>query len=162
MNKGRLVPDKIIFSIIRRYLKKADARKGFVLDGFPRNIQQAKALEKILGECANLKVLNLNVKTNTIIRRLSKRRVCSSCGSNYHMVARGDQSPKFDEKCDRCGAPLYQRDDDKPIAIRNRLRVYEIESKPLVEYYRKKGFLISVNGEGSEEEIFSTIKKYLK
>ncbi len=134
MNKGKLVPDEIIFSIIRRRLKKADAKKGFVLDGFPRNIQQAEVLEKILGKRANLKVFNLKVKTSTIIRRLSKRRKVL----------------------------LYQRDDDKPIAIRNRLKVYEKESSPLVEYYRKKRFLIVIDGEGVEEKIFSTIRKYLK
>ncbi len=159
MNKGELVPDAIIFSIIRKRLKKIDAGKGFVLDGFPRNIQQAEVLEKIIGECVTLSVFNLKVKTSTIIRRLSKRRVCKSCGSNYHMEF---QPPKFDEKCDRCGIGLYQRDDDKPKAIRNRLKVYEKESKPLVEYYRRKRVLTSIKGEGNEREIFSSIKKHLK
>lgn len=159
MNKGELVPDRIIFSIIRRRLKKTDTKIGFVLDGFPRNIQQARVLDKILNENSGVNVFNLEVKTGTIIRRLSKRRVCKSCGSNYHMEF---QPPKVDEKCDRCAVALYQRDDDKPLAIRNRLKVYEKESRPLAEYYRKKGFLISVKGEGSEEEIFSSIRKHLK
>ena len=159
MNKGKLVPDEIIYSIVRRRLKKADARKSFVLDGFPRNVQQAEVLEKMLGGNVKLGVFNLEVKTSTIIRRLSKRRICKVCGHSYHMEF---QPPKFDEKCDRCDGDLYQRDDDKPAAIKNRLKVYERESMPVVEYYRKKGFLITINGEGTEEKIFSKIKKYLK
>ena len=97
MNKGKLVPDEIIFSIIRKHLKKTDAKKGFVLDGFPRNVQQSEVLKKILGD-VDLIVFNLKVGTDTIIRRLSGRRVCKVCGSNYHMEF---QPPKFDEKCDR-------------------------------------------------------------
>ena len=158
MNKGELVPDSIIFSIIRRRLKEADSKKGFLFDGFPRNIDQAITIEKILGSGSDIKVFNIEVKTSTLIKRLSKRRVCRDCGDTYHLEF---QPPKKDKICNKCGGELYQRDDDKPAAINNRLRVYNKQSKPLIQYYRKKGFLISINGEGSESRVFLNIKKYL-
>lgn len=157
MNKGELVPDEIIFSIIKRRLKKRDASKGFVLDGFPRSIKQARELENLLRD-VKIVVLNLKAKTPTIIRRLSGRRVCPNCGANYHIKF---QPPKIDEKCDKCGVKLYQRNDDKPKAIRNRLRVYKKESNSLLKYYQKKGLLKSINGEGDEIKIFDEIKSLI-
>jgi len=159
MEKGKLVPDKIIFSIIALRLNKKDARKGFVLDGFPRNLRQANRLEKIIGKGKALKIFNLKVSNRTIIKRLSGRRVCRLCGANYHIQF---QPPKFDNRCDKCGGILYQRDDDKPAAIRNRLKVYRMESAPLIRYYRKRGSFVEIDAEPDEEKIFASIKKYLK
>lgn len=158
MNKGELVPDSIIFTIMRKRLKQPDSKKGFLFDGFPRNISQAKTLEKMLGIKTMFTVFDIKVRTSTIVKRLSKRRVCANCGDTYHLQF---QPPKVNGKCDKCKGDLYQRDDDKPLAIKNRLRVYNRESKPLIQYYKKKGCLISINGEGSEEKIFSAFKKNL-
>ena len=159
MNKGKLVPDEIIYSIVRRRLKKADARKSFVLDGFPRNVQQAEVLEKMLGGNVKLGVFNLEVKTSTIIRRLSKRRICKVCGHSYHMEF---QPPKFDEKCDRCDGDLYQRDDDKAETIKERLKVYVAQTEPLIKYYAKKKLVRPIEGMGSIDDIFGRIKKTLE
>ena len=156
MNSGELVPDKIIVSMVTKRLKEKDAKKGFLLDGFPRNISQARVLEKMLGNIDDFIVFYLKVGDNMVVRRLSKRRVCRKCSFNYHL----EFSPsKIKGICDKCGSQIYQRDDDKPAAIKNRLKVYKRESKPLIKYYEKKGILVSINAEKSEDQVFASFVK---
>ena len=131
-DKGELVPDEIIIQLLAERLKKPGAEKGFILDGFPRTPPQAEALDKI----AKLDlVINLNVPDEIIIARLSNRLTCRKCGAIYNRLT---LKPKLDEICDLCGGELYQRDDDKPEVIKERLNVYRRNTEPLIEYYKNK------------------------
>ena len=134
LKKGLLVPDDLIIEIIKKYIKD-----GFVLDGFPRTIGQAEALDRISG--VDL-VINLNVPDNVIIARLSNRLICSKCGAIYNALT---LKPKKEGICDKCGGELYQREDDKPEVIKERLNVYRKQTEPLIEYYAKKGLLRNVS-----------------
>jgi adenylate kinase len=136
--RGELVPDEIIINLLIERLKKPDAQKGFILDGFPRTIRQAEALKEI--SKVDL-VINLNVPDEIIIQRLSNRLICKRCGAIYNKLT---LKPKVDGKCDLCGGELYQRDDDKPEIIRERLNVYRRSTEPLIEYYRREGILKDV------------------
>jgi adenylate kinase len=136
--RGELVPDEIIINLLIERLKKPDAQKGFILDGFPRTIRQAEALKEI--SKVDL-VINLNVPDEIIIQRLSNRLICKRCGAIYNKLT---LKPKVDGKCDLCGGELYQRDDDKPEVIRERLNVYRRSTEPLIEYYRREGILKNV------------------
>lgn len=161
MSRGELVPDELLITIIRDRLSKPDCSKGFLLDGYPRTVPQADALQMILTE-SNKKldaVLNIEVEGEELIKRLSGRRVCSSCSASYHIMF---NPPGKDEICDICKGKLYQRDDDKPDAIRNRLIVYKRQTEPLIEYYNKKGLLRSVDGGKDIPRIFEEIKKILE
>ncbi len=161
MAKGELVPDELLITIIRDRLSKPDCSNGFLLDGYPRTVPQADALQMILTE-SNKKldvVLNIDVEDEELIKRLSGRRVCSSCGMSYHMIF---NPPQEDEICDKCKGKLYQREDDKPEAIRNRLMVYKKQTQPLIEYYTRKGILRTVDGGKDIPEIFEDIKKILE
>ncbi|MEM2429948.1 MAG: adenylate kinase [Nitrososphaerales archaeon] len=158
VEKGIYVPDEIINEIINERLKQNDCNKGFVLDGYPRTIGQLNFLEKILrnsNKSLNL-VINIHVSENEIIKRLSFRRVCSNCNAIYNLI---NKPPKIDEICDICGSKLIQRDDDKPDVIKNRLRVYMDETKPLLDHYLKQGKVVEIDGEGSIEEVFKRIKE---
>lgn len=137
-DKGELVPDEMIINLLTERLKKPDAKGGFILDGFPRTLRQAEALEKI--SKVDL-VVNLNVPDEIIVQRLSNRLVCKRCGAIYNRLT---LKPKVDEICDLCGGELYQREDDKPEVIRERLKVYRRSTEPLIEYYRSKGLLRDV------------------
>ena len=137
-DRGELVPDEIIIKLLAERLKKADAKKGFILDGFPRTLRQAEALEK-LSEIDL--VINLNVPDEIIIQRLSNRLICKRCGAIYNRLT---LKPKVNGVCDVCGGELYQREDDKPEVIRERLKVYKRSTEPLIEYYRRKGLLRDV------------------
>ena len=161
MAKGELVPDELLITIIRDRLSKPDCSKGFLLDGYPRTVPQADALQMILTE-SNKKldvVLNIDVNDEELIKRLSGRRVCASCGMSYHMIF---NPPEEDEICDKCKGKLYQREDDKPEAIRNRLIVYKKQTQPLIEYYTRKSLLRTVDGGKDIPEIFEDIKKILE
>ena len=161
MAKGELVPDELLITIIRDRLSKSDCSKGFLLDGYPRTVPQADALQMILTE-SNKKldvVLNIDVDDEELVKRLSGRRVCASCGMSYHMIF---NPPKEDEICDKCKGKLYQREDDKPEAIRNRLIVYKKQTQPLIEYYTRKRLLRTVDGGKNIPEIFKDIKKILE
>lgn len=161
MAKGELVPDELLITIIRDRLSKPDCSKGFLLDGYPRTVPQADALQMILTE-SNKKldiVLNIDVDDEELIKRLSGRRVCASCGMSYHMIF---NPPKEDEICDKCEGKLYQREDDKPEAIRNRLIVYKKQTQPLIEYYTRKSLLRTVDGGKDIPEIFKDIRKILE
>ncbi|VVB91024.1 Adenylate kinase [uncultured archaeon] len=161
MAKGELVPDELLITIIRDRLSKPDCSNGFLLDGYPRTVPQADALQMILTE-SNKKldvVLNIDVDDEELVKRLSGRRVCSSCCMSYHMIF---NPPEEDEICDKCKGKLYQREDDKPEAIRNRLIVYKKQTQPLIEYYTRKGLLRTVDGGKDIPEIFEEIKKILE
>lgn len=138
-DKGKLVPDEIIVNLLIRRLNEPDAKGGFILDGFPRTMRQAKSLEKISG--VDL-VINLNVPDDVIIQRLSNRLICKRCGAIYNRLT---LKPKNDEICDICGGELYQREDDRPEVIQERLNVYRRTTEPLIEYYRKKGLLKDIS-----------------
>ncbi len=161
MNKGELVPDDVVISIVRDWLKEPDCSKGFILDGFPRSLKQAEELDNMFDEQdMNIDlVLNIEVDDQEIIGRLSRRRVCDKCQAVYHL----DYKPtKSSDKCDMCSGKLIQRDDDTGETVRHRLEVYEQESKPLIEYYRKKGLLRNIRGDKPINEVLSTVKRMIE
>lgn len=153
MKRGDLVPDEIVIGIIEERLKSKDCLQGCIFDGFPRTTAQAIALEKMLGD-ALVKVLFIDVPDEEVVRRNSKRRVCSSCGRIYHLET---SPPLKDGICDSCGGQLYLRDDDREEVIRERLRVYREKTAPLLHFYKEKGILTAVNGEGSIDEVRSRL-----
>ncbi len=162
MDKGVLVPDEVIVGIVEDRIKQDDCKNGFLLDGFPRTVEQADALEFIFKK-NNLKldrVINIEVKEDVLFKRLTGRRLCKNCGASYNV---NTMPPKNVGLCDKCGGPLYQRDDDKEDVIANRLKVYERQTEPLIDYYRKKGILRDVNAsEGTVGEIVEKIRKELE
>lgn len=155
MDRGELVPDEVVIAIAREKLSSI-GNDGFVLDGFPRTIPQAEALEAVLGDLGKPleAVVNLDVDQEELIRRLSGRRVCSRCGEVYHLESK---PPRESGKCDKCGGNLVQREDDKPEAIRNRLEVYREQTAPVLDYYRSKGLLRDVVAEGDIDDIAQRI-----
>ncbi len=160
MERGELVPDELLITIIKERLSKSNCLQGFLLDGFPRTIPQADALQMILTESnKNLDaVLNIDVDDEELIKRLSGRRMCS-CGASYHMMF---NLPKNNEICDRCKRKLYQREDDKTDAIKNRLIVYKKQTQPLIEYYKEKSLLRTIDGGKDISQVFEDIKKLLE
>lgn len=160
MDKGRLVPDGVVVGMVEERVKKGDCRAGFILDGFPRTVAQADALEGTLQRMkkALSRVILVNVDEDELVKRLTGRRVCEKCGAGYHVIF---DPPKQEGVCDKCQGKLYQRDDDKESTIRNRLKVYHNQTAPLIEYYQKKQLLSMVDGMGSIEEIFERISKAL-
>ena len=152
MEKGLLVPDSEVMRIIEGRLREKDCKKGFILDGFPRTIEQAKFLDK--NKIRIDTVLNLVAATETIVARLSGRLICPKCGAIYHVK---NIPPKKEGICDKCGSKLVQRADDKPDVIKNRIQVYQKQTKELIDFYRNKGLLVDVNGEGSLSAIFKDI-----
>jgi len=138
-DRGALVPDEIIIKLLAERIRKPDCSGGFILDGFPRTIRQAEALENI----AKIDlVINLNVPDEIIITRLSNRLICRECGAIYNLLT---LKPKKDRICDKCGGTLYQREDDKPEVIKERLNIYRRQTEPLIEYYTKKGLLRNIS-----------------
>jgi adenylate kinase len=158
MNKGMLVPDDIIMAMIKNHLEQTSKECGFVLDGIPRTLNQANSLEDILRELdLSLDfIIALEASEETIIKRLSGRRVCRNCNALYHVV---NMKPKKEGVCDRCGGPLYQRQDDTEETIKKRLKVYDEETKELKEFYRNKGVLLAIDAEGNAEETYNKITK---
>ena len=152
MTKGELVPDEITISMVLERIAKPDCQKGIILDGFPRNLEQAKALDKALKvqDKAIDKVIYIKVGEKELISRLGGRWVCRKCQSPYHQVS---SPPKVKGVCDKCGGELYQRPDDTPETVKNRLKVYFEQTAPLIDYYTKARKLFEVNGEGSTAEI---------
>jgi len=159
MKRGELVPDEIVLEIIGEELERVG--QGFILDGFPRTVAQAKGLDRILESrrWPLHAVIFLDVPDDEIVRRLSARRVCPSCGAVYNMIT---SPPNNNETCDRCGAHLVRRDDDEPETIRKRLRVYTQETAPLIDYYEKKRLLVRIDGARSLDEVTSLIEKALE
>lgn len=161
MDAGQLVSDEIVLGIIGERLGEADAVKGFILDGFPRNIPQAEALDRMLGNMGTpvQAALLINVDVEVLIERLTGRRTCESCGQMYNVYT----SPsRLDDRCDKCGGNLRHRADDNEETISNRLRVYDQQTSPLVAYYREQGKLQTVDGEGEISQIFSEIERELR
>ncbi|NLM47837.1 MAG: adenylate kinase [Epulopiscium sp.] len=161
MDKGLLVPDELVVEIVKKRIQEEDCKEGFILDGFPRTIPQAEALDKALEELAIAldKVVNIDVPDEVIIKRMAGRRVCSNCGASYHIE---NKKPLKENICDECGSELKQREDDKEETVRKRLQVYEEQTKPLIEYYEKRGILLTIEGDGSVEEIGNKIKSALE
>ncbi len=160
MLKGLLVPDEIILGIVREKLLHAECMNGYILDGFPRTLVQGKALQESLrvkGEEIDC-VLNLEVPSEQIVDRLSGRRVCGDCGQGYHILF---QPPTKGNKCDNCGGELLQRKDDYEETIRERLRQYQEQTSPLIEYYQTQGKLHSIDGSGDIKDIYSAIEAVL-
>ncbi|MQA95485.1 MAG: adenylate kinase [Streptosporangiales bacterium] len=151
MDRGDLVPDEVTIAMVRDRLSEDDARDGFLLDGFPRNVPQAETLKKMLAEWdARLDVvLELVVDEEEVVRRLSGRRTCDTCGRIWHVVF----DDKRDDVCDDCGGRLYQRDDDREEVVRHRLEVYQEQTAPLVSFYAEEGILVGIDATGPVEEV---------
>ncbi len=152
LSRGDLVPDDVMVKLVAERLKEPDCKAGFILDGFPRTIAQADDLERMLKKdgLPLEHALGLNAPNDVLIKRLSGRRTCRNCGSMFHVVFKPSAEPGV---CDRCGGELYQRDDDREGQIAARLRVYEEQTAPLKDYYRKRGLLREIDGVGSVEEV---------
>jgi len=161
MDKGQLVPDEITINMVLERLSAPDVKAGAILDGFPRNTEQAKALDAALKKQSRAIdiVINIKVTEAEVIKRLSGRWICRNCQTPYHET---DNPPKVKGVCDRCGGELYQRDDDKPETVKNRLKVYVQETAPLIDYYKQAGKLIEVVSEGGPENVNKKILTMLR
>jgi len=161
MDRGELVPDSVVIGIIKERLKEDDCKKGYILDGFPRNVAQAKALDEMLSSLNSPLdyAISIDVPFDELMKRLTGRRTCKSCGQMYNIYF---SPPKNNGICDKCGGDLYQRDDDKEETIRKRLEVYEAQTAPVIGYYREKGILKSVPGTGEIDDIFNKIISILE
>lgn len=160
MDKGLLVPDELVVDLVIDRFKEPDCEKGYVLDGFPRTIPQAEALDKALTAIGGSVdyAINVEVPDENIINRMGGRRACVGCGATYHIV----YSPtKVEGKCDTCGADLIIRDDDKPETVKNRLAVYHEQTQPLIDYYTNKGITREVDGTVDMKDVFEAIVKIL-
>lgn len=161
MDQGQLVPDELTVNLVADRIVKEDCANGFVLDGFPRTIPQAEALDAAL-VAMNAKIdyaIDVEVPDSSIISRMGGRRACVGCGATYHIVY---NPTKVDGVCDACGAKLILRDDDKPETVKERLNVYHTQTQPLIDFYEKKGCLKSVDGTQSIDAIFEQITKILE
>jgi adenylate kinase len=158
MDRGALVPDDVIVGLIAERLSQPDAKRGFIFDGFPRTIPQAEALDRLLREWGQAldRVVSFEVSEAELLRRLTGRRSCPACQSTYHVIS---APPRREGICDRCGSPLIQRDDDREATVRQRLNVYAEHTRPLLDYYRRRGLLTTVSGEGPIEAIQTVIRR---
>jgi adenylate kinase len=156
---GQLVPDEVTVNMIKNRLLRDDVKKGFLLDGFPRTINQAQALD-VMTKSKDIKinaVFFINVSFEEAVKRISGRRVCS-CGATYNVMSLASEEIN---KCNFCGKELSQRDDDKEAVVKDRIAVYEEQTKPLIEYYRNAGMLVDIDGLKSEAEVFAQISEYI-
>ena len=159
MDRGQLVPDEVTVGIIKDRIAQSDCSGGFLLDGFPRTIAQAVALDKLLEDKGGLDaVLNISVPLEKLVERLTGRRMCRKCGAIYHMLY---NAPAKEGVCDACGGELYQRDDDKLETVTNRLDVYEAQTAPLIGFYEKQGKLFTVNGDQPINAVLADLGKAL-
>lgn len=161
MNRGDLVPDGVVIGIVRERLQEPDCANGFLLDGFPRTVAQAEALESALADDGRGldTVLNIEVGRAALIERLTGRRTCRACGKVYHLAF---DPPRAARKCDECGGELWQRDDDTADTVGRRLDVYEEQTAPLVDYYGGRGLLTAIPGEQGVDQVFSEIERALR
>ena len=160
MDKGELVPDSVVLGMVEERLKQDDCKKGYILDGFPRNTAQAEALDKMLASL-NMSLtaaLSVDVPFDDLMKRLTGRRTCKACGQMYNIYFK---APAKEGVCDKCNGELFQRDDDKEATIKKRLEVYSAQTEPLIGYYKNKGILKSVSGTGSIDEIFKKVTEAL-
>ena len=156
MDKGELVPDSVVLGMVEERLKQNDCKNGYILDGFPRNTAQAETLDKMLSSL-NMPLdaaLSVDVPFEDLMKRLTGRRTCKSCGQMYNIYF---GPPKKEGLCDKCNGELFQRDDDKEETIKKRLEVYSAQTAPLIDYYKKKGLLKTVVGVGSIDDIFNKV-----
>lgn len=161
INKGDLVPDDVTIGLVKERLSQKDCEAGFLLDGFPRTLAQAEALDEIAKSISRPieAVINLDCDNEELVRRISGRRVCKDCGAPYHVVT---MKPKVEGVCDLCGGELYQRKDDNEEALKVRLTHYNSETKPLLDYYSKLDLLKSFNSLVGKEQLFDEVCKYLQ
>ncbi|MCX5666390.1 MAG: adenylate kinase [Candidatus Omnitrophica bacterium] len=158
MDKGELVPDEVVVGIVVDRLAQSDTKKGYILDGFPRTLKQAEALDAALEkiESGIDMALYFEIPENIAIERLTGRRVCKSCGANFHIK---NIPTKVEGICDKCGAELFQRPDDRLETVKNRLKVYELQTRPLIDYYTKKGILKKVSGALDVKDLFKVLSQ---
>ncbi len=153
IDKGQLVPDDVTVRIVKSRLEEDDVKNGYLLDGFPRTVAQAEALDEFSKVDA---VINIDVDTNKLLRRITGRRVCAKCGESYHIDFIGDK-----KTCDKCDGELIQRADDNEETVKSRLDVYEKQTAPLIGYYDKKGVLLTIDGDGDIDKVFKSITERL-
>lgn len=160
MNEGQLVPDDLVIQIAEARILEDDCKDGFLLDGFPRTVQQAEKLDIFLEEngYAIDKVLNISVDPEELMTRIIGRRVCKSCGATFHVV---NMPPKVEGVCDVCGGELYQRNDDTAETVENRIEVYNLRTLPLIDYYNKNGKVVEINGALSLDIVFANVVSVL-
>jgi adenylate kinase len=160
MDQGALVPDSVVIGLVKERITQKDCAKGYMLDGFPRNVSQAEALDKMLGELGQKidHVVCVEVPNEELVRRLTGRRTCRNCGAGYHVMF---DPPKKPDSCDKCAGELYQRDDDNEATVTSRLKVYEDSTKPLIHYYEKQTKLRRIDGVGNMEAILARIRAVL-
>lgn len=161
MDKGALVPDEVVIGMVRDRLSKPDCTGGFLLDGFPRTLEQAKELDATLQQM-NIKldgVINIAVPREKLMARLTGRRICRGCGASYHVLF---NKPAVEGKCNTCAGELYQRSDDNEEAVGNRLDVYEAQTQPLIDYFAEQGLLLSINGDQEIKKVLEDILANLK
>ncbi|EHL2523393.1 adenylate kinase, partial [Listeria monocytogenes] len=160
MDNGDLVPDEVTNGIVRERLSEDDAKDGFLLDGFPRTVEQAQELENILSDLGTEldAVINIDVEKDVLMKRLTGRWICRTCGKTYHEIY---NPPKVPGKCDLDGGELYQRDDDKKETVEKRLNVNMKQTKPLLDFYSEKGKLHNINGEQEIKDVFVDVEKIL-
>lgn len=161
MDRGELVPDEIVIGIVRERLSQPDCERGFILDGFPRTINQAEALDEMLDDMGRRidAVINIVVPDEEILKRIVYRRICKECGAVYNLIF---NPPKQDGVCDKCGGELYQRDDDREETVKERLRVYKEQTEPLVRYYSQKGIIHDIDGTKDIEDVWKQIESVLE
>ncbi len=161
MDEGALVPDELVVSLVKERIIQPDCEKGFILDGFPRNLEQAKILEEMLEEIKKTldAVFFFSLDEEVVVKRLTARRVCSNCGAVYNMIY---NPPKVEGVCDICGGRLITRDDDKEETVRNRLRTYNKDTAPLIDYYKKKGLLYTIDASLSVNDVTKEIERHIK
>lgn len=160
MDQGALVPDELTCDLVMDRIQQDDCKNGFVLDGFPRTIPQAEALDAALGKI-NEKMdyaIDVDVPDENIVNRMSGRRACLNCGATYHLIS---IPPKVEGICDRCGSKIVLREDDKPETVQKRLKVYHEQTQPLIDFYAKKGILKEVDGTMDMNDVFAAIVKIL-
>lgn len=161
LNEGLLVPDKLTIEIVKDRISQDDCKEGFLLDGFPRTIDQADAFDKLLSDMGRKLdcVINLEIDLNLLIERTAGRTICKNCGSSYHVVF---NKPIREGICDKCGGELYQRKDDVKENVIKRLDVYTKQTRPLIEYYTNKGVILNINGEQTIEKVREDIISHLR
>ena len=161
MDSGALVPDEVVIGLVDERLARPDAASGYVLDGFPRTVAQAEALDALLrrrGQDLD-RVIFFDVSRDELLRRLTGRRICRQCGTAFHLIS---APPRVAGRCDQCGGELYQRPDDAEATVAHRLDVYQKQTAPLLDYYRDRGLLVRVEGEGPVERVAESIQKAVR
>lgn len=161
MATGHLIPDEVVVKMVKNRLSKEDVKKGFLLDGFPRTVKQAEELSKML-KADNRKVTAvfcIEISSEESVKRISGRRICDGCGASFNVAL---HPPKSGRICDYCEGQLIHRADDKEDVVRERLEVYELQTKPLIEYYKQEGLLVSINGLKGEKDVFGQIVNFIE